>query len=81
MFGGLGARAAWEAMQPKKRRCDRCGLYYRESLSECRWCGHLDERGFAELMEKIEGQHQSNKSLGQLFFVLAAIALVLVLLL
>ena len=81
MFGGLGARAAWEAMQPKKRRCDRCGLYYRASLNKCRWCGDLDEGGLAELLEKIEQQHESNGSLGQLFFILMAIALVVMILL
>ena len=80
MLGGLGGRAAWESMQPKRRKCDRCGLYYRESLDKCRWCGDLDERGLKELMEKIERQHLSNKFLGQIFFVLAAIAVVLVLL-
>jgi hypothetical protein len=76
----LGGRAAWEAMQPRRRKCERCGLYYRESLEKCRWCGDLDERGLEGLREKIEHQHQSNGSLGQILFVIAAIAAVLVLL-
>ena len=77
MLGGLGGRAAWEAMQPKRNKCERCGLYYRESLPKCRWCGDLDERGLAKLQEQIEAQHQSNRSFGQLFYVLAAIIAVL----
>ena len=80
MLGGLGGRAAWEAMQPKRKKCERCGLYYRESLEKCRWCGDLDEHGLVDLKEKIERQHQSGRSLGQIFFVIAAIIFVLVLL-
>lgn len=79
-MAGLGARLAFEAMQPKRRKCERCGLYYRESLEQCRWCGDLDERGLAELKDKIEAEHQSNKSLGQIFLVLALIVLALVVL-
>jgi len=73
---GLGARAAWAAMQPKRRRCDRCGLHYEESLPSCRWCGHLDEAGLAGLKERIEAERKSNKSLGGVFVVLALIGLV-----
>jgi len=76
----VAGRAAWEAMQPKKRKCERCGLYYRESLEKCRWCGDLDERGLEDLFAQIEKEHQSNRWLGQLFFVIAAIIGVLVLL-
>jgi hypothetical protein len=81
MLGGLGGRAAWESMQPKRRKCERCGLYYRETLEKCRWCGDLDERGLHKLKDKIEGERQSNSSIGQIFMILAAIILVLVLLL
>lgn len=80
MPGGIGGRAAWEAMQPKRRKCDRCGLYYRQGLDKCRWCGELDERGLEQLKEKIQRQHRSNRSLGQIFFVIAAIITVLLLL-
>lgn len=76
----LGGRAAWEAMQPRRRKCDRCGLYYRESLDKCRWCGELDEPGLAELKQKIESQHESNRSLGRILFVIAAIIAALLLL-
>lgn len=76
----VAGRAAWEAMQPKRRKCPRCGLYYRESLEKCRWCGDLDERGLEALFAQIEREHQANRSLGKTFFVIAAIILVLVLL-
>ena len=81
MFRGLGSRAAWEAMQPRRRKCVRCGLYYRESLDKCPWCGDLDDTGLAELKQKLDREHQGNKSLGQIFFALAAAMAVIVLLL
>lgn len=72
-FGGLGGRSAWEAMQPKRVKCERCGLYYRQSLDRCRWCGDLDENGLARLLVRKERSHQSNKWIGQMFFVMAII--------
>jgi uncharacterized membrane protein YvbJ len=80
MLGGLGGRAALEAMQPKRRKCERCGLHYRETLDKCRWCGDLDEAGLAKLKETLENEHASHSSLGKIFLVVAAIILVLVLL-
>ena len=76
-MAGLGWRAAYEAMRPKRRKCERCGLYYRGSLEQCRWCGYLDERGLSQLKARIEAGHQSNKSLGQMFLVVALVILVL----
>ncbi|MEM1187649.1 MAG: hypothetical protein AAGA95_08310 [Pseudomonadota bacterium] len=80
MFGVLGARAAWEAMQPRRKKCGRCGLYYRESLEKCRWCGDLDENGLAELKARLDREHRGNKSLGHLFFLIAVACAVVVLL-
>lgn len=77
MLGGLGGRAAWEKMQPKKKLCERCGLYYRESLDKCRWCGDLDEHGLSQLLAKKERQFQSNRSLGQIFFVIVLLIILL----
>ena len=79
-LGGLGGRAAWEKMQPKRVKCERCGLQYRESLAQCRWCGDLDEIGLSRLMVKKERQFQSNKWLGKMFF-LAAIIIAMLLML
>lgn len=31
----VGMSLAWRAKQPKKKRCDRCELYYPESLEQC----------------------------------------------
>ncbi len=73
-------RAVWHSMQPKRKKCDRCNLYSRENLDKCRWCGDLDEQGLALLRERIEHQHQSNKSLGRLFIVLAVITALLIVL-
>ena len=80
MLGGPGGRAAWEAMQPKRKKSERCGLYFRESLERCRWCGNLDEHGLSELKEKIQRQHRPNKSLGRIFFIITAIIAVMVVL-
>ena len=81
MFRGLGSRVAWEAMQPRRRKCARCGLHDRESLEKCPWCGDLDDTGLAELKHELDRERQGNKSLGQIFFVLAAAMAVIVLLL
>ncbi len=70
---------AWEAMQPARRKCERCGLYYRESLAKCRWCGELDERGLEHLKKEIEHQHQLNRPLVQIFITIAVIVAVVLL--
>ena len=77
MLGGLGGRLAWESMQPRRRRCERCGLYYRETLEKCRWCGDLDDAGLAQLKLLVERQHQANRSLGRLFLVLTLVTALL----
>jgi hypothetical protein len=63
---------AWQAMQPKKKRCERCGLYYTEKLSKCSHCSDLDERGLQLLLERHEESLKGNASLGK-FFILGVI--------
>ena len=75
----LGMSAAWRAMQPKRKRCDRCGLYYIEKLEECSHCGDLDERGLQRLFEQKAEEGEGNASLGRFFLLGSVIVAVLML--
>ncbi len=76
----LGMSAAWRAMQPKKKRCDRCGLYYTEKLNKCPHCSDLDDSGLQTLLERRDEELKGNASLGK-FFILGAVAIGVLLLL
>jgi hypothetical protein len=76
----LGMSAAWRAMQPKKKRCERCGLYYTEKLNKCSHCGDLDDSGLQALLERHEEEFKGNASLGK-FFILGAVVIGVLLLL
>ena len=76
----IGMSAAWRAKQPKQKRCDRCELYFPESLDKCIHCSGLNE---SELV-KLKAQHQEtledNSAFGKyLLFGAAIIGLLLLL--
>lgn len=76
----VGMSLAWRAKQPKKKRCDRCELYYPESLEQCEHCTGLNSSQLAQL----KGQHQEtlkdNSTFGKyLLFAAAIIGLLLLL--
>lgn len=73
MIGGLGAKLAMLKAQRPLRECERCGLYFDSKLETCPHCSELDNAGLLELKQKIERQHQANKNLGVLFFYLAVL--------
>ncbi len=76
----LGSSTAWKAMQPKRKKCERCGLYYLEKSAKCSHCGGLDERGLQKLLESHEEELEANKAIGKIFFfvsMLVAIPLIL----
>jgi hypothetical protein len=70
----LGMSIGWRAMQPKKKRCERCGLYYTEKLNKCSHCGDLDDLGLQALLDRRDGESKGNASLGR-FFILGAVAI------
>ena len=78
MMGGMNA--AWRSMQPKKRKCERCGLYYRASLPKCRYCGNLDEAGLQRLLAWQNQERSKLAPLGKTFFILALGIFILMLL-
>ncbi len=73
MIGGLGAKLAMMKAQRPLRECERCGLSFDAELETCPHCAELDNSGLLELKRKIERQHQANKNLGVLFYSLALI--------
>ena len=76
----LGLSVAWRSMQPKRKKCERCGLYYVEKSAKCSHCGDLDESGLQVLLESHEEELDANKSIGKIFFfvsLLVAIPLIL----
>ncbi len=76
----LGMNAAWRSMQPNKKKCARCTLYYPERLHKCPHCVNLDETELQKLIDKHTKQLEDNAQLGRIFTIGAAIMLVLLLL-
>ncbi|MEO2267571.1 hypothetical protein [Pseudoalteromonas pernae] len=70
---------AWRLMQPKKKRCSRCGLQYTAKLPQCEHCGHLDEQGLSRLKSQREREHQGHHTLGKYFLWATIIIAVLML--
>ena len=69
---------ALRAKQPKQKRCERCELYYPESLSQCDHCAKLDSSELAILKAQHQETLQENSTFGKyLFFTAAIIALLL----
>lgn len=71
---------AWRAKQPKQKYCDRCGLYYPESLVKCDHCSDLNESQLAQLKAKHQETLQDNSTFGKyLLFTAVVIGLLLLL--
>ena len=66
--------------QLKKKPCSRCGYHYDPLIkNKCPRCGDLDEITLQDLLKKIQAGHQNRKSLGKLFFIIALIIAILLL--
>ncbi|MFT6986294.1 MAG: recombinational DNA repair protein RecR [Psychromonas sp.] len=70
----LGMSFAWRSTQPKQKYCQRCELYYDETLEKCSHCSELTDSEVITLKEKQEDSLQSNSHLGK-YFLLATIIL------
>mgnify|MGYP005989701787 CR=1 FL=1 len=69
----LSMSSAWRAMQPLKRRCERCGLYYPKSLKACDHCSNLSEHDLAALKSANQKMKKGNAKLGRMMFFCAVI--------
>ncbi len=76
----VGMSAAWRAKQPKQKRCDRCELYYAESLDKCVHCSELNESELAQLKLQHQETLQGNSTFGKYLLFGAVIIGVLLLL-
>lgn len=61
----IGMSAGWRSKQPKQKRCDRCELYYAESLVKCVHCSELSNSQLAQLKEQHQDTLQNNFMLGK----------------
>jgi len=77
-WGGLGARAALK--QKPTKPCERCGLRYPEDENECTHCSSISDSELPFFKEHIEAQYRAASSLGSVFFVIAIVLGVLLLL-
>jgi len=77
-LGGLGARAALK--QKPTKLCNRCGLRFSENELECTHCKDRSDSELSEFKEHIEDMRESNAKLGSIFFVIALVLGVLLLL-
>jgi hypothetical protein len=65
----------------QSKKCQRCGLRYPLKAEQCVHCKDLSERQVAELKIKVEMQQRAYKNLGKLFFYIAVLIFVAMLLL
>lgn len=80
-IGALMAQAAVLKEQLKQQPCERCTLLYdREKHDSCPHFGDLDDEGLRELQAKYQAMRRDNHSIGRIFFVIALILGVLLLL-
>lgn len=76
----VGMSLSMKAKQPKQKRCDRCDLYYPESLDTCDHCSHLDDAQLADLKANLQETLQDNAIFGKyLLFASLVIGLLLLL--
>ncbi|MFB1034023.1 MAG: hypothetical protein QMC38_01610 [Sinobacterium sp.] len=76
----VGMSLAMKAKQPKQKCCDRCELYFPESLDKCIHCFELNESELAQLKTQHQDTLENNSSFGKyLLFAAAIIGLLLLL--
>lgn len=76
----IGLTSAWRAKQLKQKRCQRCGLFYAQSLDKCSHCADLNGAELARLKKQHQEIQRDNSTFGQyLFFAAAIIGLLLLL--
>ncbi|MCJ8321039.1 MAG: hypothetical protein MJK12_15475 [Colwellia sp.] len=61
----VGMSFASRAKQPKQKRCDRCKLYYPESLDKCDHCSELSTSQLAQLKAQHQETLQDNSTFGK----------------
>ena len=61
----LGMSFAWRSKQPKQKYCERCELYYDETLEKCSHCSDLTDSEVIALKEEQEDTLESNAHLGK----------------
>lgn len=74
----VGMSLAMRAKQPKQKRCDRCELYYPETLEKCDHCSELNDSQLEQLKQQHRETLDDNSSFGKyLLFASVIIGLLL----
>jgi len=76
----VGISTAWRTIQPKQKRCERCGLYYSKNLEKCDHCSELNDSKLAALKAQHQETLRDNSAFGKYLLILAAIIGLLLLL-
>jgi hypothetical protein len=70
----------WRSKQPKQTQCQRCDLYYPESLAQCVHCSELDDIQLSAFKLAHHETLQDNSKLGS-YLLFGAVIIGLLLLL
>ena len=70
-FGALGAKLASIKQQKPTKKCERCNLYYPEDEDKCIHCGEFSNSELEQFIARLEEEKTSSKNLGTLFFYIA----------
>lgn len=76
----LNASHAWRTMQQKQKRCDRCKLFYPETLNKCDHCSDLNNSQLVYLKFQHIKAQRDNSAFGKSFLFCALIVGLLLLL-
>jgi len=60
-----GMSLAMKAKQPQQKRCDRCDLYYVESLEKCVHCSELNNSQLTQFKAQHQETLQDNSTFGK----------------
>ena len=77
---GLGLKLAHMRNNKPSQECTRCGLRYTIDNKNCPHCHNLSDSQLLELKEKISNEHEANKGLGKVFFIIAIAVIALMIL-
>ena len=77
---GLGLKLAHMRNNKPSQECTRCGLRYTIDNENCPHCRNLSDSQLLELKKEISNNHEANKRLGKVFFIIAIAITVLMIL-
>lgn len=77
-MGALGGKFADYLSQKSSRTCERCGLLTPKEEDKCAHCADLDDNQLDGMSEKLNEEKSSNFNIGNSFFILSLIVVLLI---